>query len=94
MSLCIIRNVTVAPSQEPRMVATGRRASRGLRLLMSLFMSGLSPMPMPTKRSSPHKATKLTLLCMSHDGMLPLCPASSPRMKNPTTIKLPFMLEC
>lgn len=50
-------------------------------------------MPKPTKNNKKHSAMKLVSLSITHAGMLPLCPAISPRMKKPTTIKLPFILR-
>ena len=93
-SLHIIIYATIAPSHEPKMVATGNSARRGLRLFMSFFMSGFIPMPKPTKSNRPHSATKLMLLSIAHEGRPPLRPANTPSIKNPTTIRLPFIAPC
>ena len=50
-------------------------------------------MPKPTKNNKKHSAMKLVSLSITHTGILSVCPAISPRMKKPTTIKLPFILR-
>ncbi len=50
-------------------------------------------MPKPTKNNKMHSAMKLVSFPITHAGIQSVCPTISPRMKKPTTIKLPFILR-